>query len=92
MSVYSSVSNVALTMSSVRTPVYPRNEEELDPVTLHNQALVGMETDPTSGFRKLNFLVANPPFPPETFGGWLPTPLRRRAGMSCTKRSLLYFL
>ncbi|KAG0559993.1 hypothetical protein M758_10G140700 [Ceratodon purpureus] len=26
-------------------------------VTLHNQALINMETDPTAGFRKLNFLL-----------------------------------
>ena len=45
----------------------PRNEEELDPVTLHNQALMNIEEDPTTGFKKLNFLLNNPPFPPETF-------------------------
>ena len=44
-----------------------RSEEELDPITLHNQALIHMEEDPTTGFRKLNFLLQNPPFPPETF-------------------------
>lgn len=45
----------------------PRNEDELDPVTLHNQALMNIETDASGGFKKLNFLLANPPFPPETF-------------------------
>lgn len=45
----------------------PRDEEELDPVTLHNQALMNIEQDPTTGFKKLNFLLNNPPFPPETF-------------------------
>jgi len=45
----------------------PRNEEELDPVTLHNQALMNIEQEPTEGFKKLNFLLSNPPFPPETF-------------------------
>ena len=45
----------------------PRNEEELDPVTLHNQALMNIEQDPTAGFKKLNFLLNNTPFPPETF-------------------------
>ena len=45
----------------------PRNEEELDPVTLHNQALMNIEQDPASGFKKLNFLLNNPPYPPETF-------------------------
>jgi tetratricopeptide repeat protein 30 len=49
----------------------PRNEDELDPVSLHNLALMGMDSDPTGGFRKLNFLLANPPFPPETFGNLL---------------------
>ena len=49
----------------------PRQEEELDPVTLHNQALMYMEDDATAGFRKLNFLLSNPPFPPETFGNLL---------------------
>lgn len=49
----------------------PRNEAELDPVTLHNQALMHMEADPTTGFRKLNFLLSRPPFPPETFGNLL---------------------
>ncbi len=45
----------------------PRAEEELDPVTLHNQALMHISENPTAGFRKLNFLLRNPPFPPETF-------------------------
>ena len=49
----------------------PRSEEEVDPVTLHNQALMNMEDDPTAGFRKLNFLLMNPPFPPPTFGNLL---------------------
>lgn len=49
----------------------PRSEQELDPVTLMNQALMHMEADPTNGFRKLNFLLSRPPFPPETFGNLL---------------------
>jgi tetratricopeptide repeat protein 30 len=49
----------------------PRSEDELDPVTLHNQALVGMDTKPADGFRKLNFLLQYPPFPQETFGNLL---------------------
>eukprot|EP00898_Chlorokybus_atmophyticus_P007129 jgi/Chlat1/7417/Chrsp6S07489 len=52
----------------------PRGEDELDPVTLHNVALMrDMEVggDPTQGFRKLNFLLQQPPFPPETFGNLL---------------------
>jgi hypothetical protein len=42
----------------------PRADEELDPVSLHNTGLMRMETEPASGFRKLNFLISNPPFPP----------------------------
>ncbi|EPY30544.1 TPR Domain containing protein [Angomonas deanei] len=45
----------------------PRTEEELDPVTLHNTALINMDSDPTNGFKKFNFLLQNPPFPSETF-------------------------
>jgi len=37
----------------------PRQEEELDAVTLHNQALLHMDEDPSTGFRKLNFLLSN---------------------------------
>ncbi len=40
-------------------------------VTLHNSALINMDTDPTGGFRKLNFLLQSPPFPPETFANLL---------------------
>ena len=53
------------------TDMPPRDEEELDPVTLHNQGLMNMDTDPTSGFKKLNFLLSQQPFPPETFGNLL---------------------
>lgn len=49
----------------------PREEHELDPVTLHNHALVHMDSDPTGGFKKLNFLLQSPPFPPETFANTL---------------------
>lgn len=49
----------------------PRNEEELDPVTLHNVGLMNIEEDPQGGFKKLNFLIQNPPFPPETFSNLL---------------------
>eukprot|EP00232_Nephroselmis_pyriformis_P023531 CAMPEP_0182867166 /NCGR_PEP_ID=MMETSP0034_2-20130328/8574_1 /TAXON_ID=156128 /ORGANISM="Nephroselmis pyriformis, Strain CCMP717" /LENGTH=659 /DNA_ID=CAMNT_0024999505 /DNA_START=4 /DNA_END=1983 /DNA_ORIENTATION=- len=53
------------------TDMPPRSEEELDPVTLHNYALMNMDEDATGGFRKLNFLLQNPPSPPETFGNLL---------------------
>jgi tetratricopeptide repeat protein 30 len=45
----------------------PRREEELDPITLHNQALMNFDKEPQAALRKLNWLIANPPFPPPTF-------------------------
>lgn len=57
----------------------PRAEEELDPVTLHNQALVHFESDPQAGFRKLNFLLQNPPFPHETLRNLLLLYLKHEA-------------
>ncbi|XP_062388654.1 intraflagellar transport protein 70A [Sardina pilchardus] len=53
------------------TDMPPRSEEELDPVTLHNQALMNMDTKPTEGFEKLAFLLQQNPFPPVTFGNLL---------------------
>ena len=49
----------------------PREEDELDPVTLHNEAVMNIENDINGGFRKLNFLIKNPPFPAQTFGNLL---------------------
>jgi tetratricopeptide repeat protein 30 len=49
----------------------PRNESEFDPVTLMNHALINIDSDPTGGFKKLNYLLHNPPFPPETFANLL---------------------
>lgn len=49
----------------------PREEGELDAVTLHNTALVHMDKEPSTGFKKLNWLLVNPPFPPEAFGNLL---------------------
>lgn len=49
----------------------PRNESELDAVTLHNQALLEMGSNPTAGFKKLKYLLQTPPFPPETFSNLL---------------------
>nr|XP_027228889.1 tetratricopeptide repeat protein 30A-like [Penaeus vannamei] len=43
----------------------------LDAVTLHNQALMNMDTKPTDGFEKMQFLLGQNPFPPETFGNLL---------------------
>ncbi|KAJ3278898.1 Tetratricopeptide repeat protein 30A, partial [Borealophlyctis nickersoniae] len=53
------------------TDMPPRLEQELDPVTLHNQALMNMDEDPTGGFEKLNFLLQHVPCPPEAFGNLL---------------------
>lgn len=53
------------------TDMPPRTMEELDAVTLHNQALMNMEEKPTQGFEKLQFLLQQNPFPPETFGNLL---------------------
>jgi len=41
------------------TDMPPRAEEEVDPVTLHNQALMQMEDDPNAGFKKLTHLLRN---------------------------------
>ncbi|XP_063221805.1 intraflagellar transport protein 70A isoform X2 [Bacillus rossius redtenbacheri] len=53
------------------TDMPPRSDEELDAVTLHNQALMNMEARPMEGFEKLQFLLQQNPFPPETFGNLL---------------------
>lgn len=53
------------------TDMPPRGEEELDAVTLHNQALMNMESSATQGFNKLQFLLQQNPFPLETFGNLL---------------------
>jgi tetratricopeptide repeat protein 30 len=49
----------------------PRTEQELDAVTLHNQALLQMDKEATIGFKKMKHLIQNPPFPPETFANLL---------------------
>ncbi len=53
------------------TDMPPRSEEELDPVTLHNQALINFEAEPTSGFEKLQFLIQQSDFPPEALANLL---------------------
>eukprot|EP01135_Chromosphaera_perkinsii_P005615 Nk52_evm29s355 gene=Nk52_evmTU29s355 len=53
------------------TDMPPRSEAELDPVTLHNQALIHMDEDPTGGFQRMQFLLQQNPCPPETFGNLL---------------------
>lgn len=49
----------------------PRQEHELDAITLHNLALTSIEIKPTDGFEKLHFLLQQDPFPPETFANLL---------------------
>ncbi|VDK75948.1 unnamed protein product [Onchocerca ochengi] len=49
--------------SEALTDMPPRLEEELDPVTLHNQALINMDNNPSDGNQN--------PFPPETFSNLL---------------------
>ncbi|XP_071453871.1 intraflagellar transport protein 70A [Hetaerina americana] len=53
------------------TDMPPRSEEELDAVTLHNQALINVDVNPSECFEKLQFLLHQNPFPPETFGNLL---------------------
>eukprot|EP01084_Bolivina_argentea_P067240 122500_1 len=50
----------------------PREESELDHITLHNTALLQLletnnKDNVNEGFRKLNFLITQQSFPPETF-------------------------
>lgn len=51
----------------------PRLESELDPITLHNQALLTLNTDPTSSLKRLSFLLTLPPsaYPVEAFSNLL---------------------
>ncbi|KAI4469041.1 hypothetical protein MML48_2g00017550 [Holotrichia oblita] len=53
------------------TDMPPRAEYELDAVTLHNQALMNIEQNLAEGFEKLQFLLQQNPFPPETFANLL---------------------
>uniref|UniRef100_A0A915KF60 Tetratricopeptide repeat protein 30 n=1 Tax=Romanomermis culicivorax TaxID=13658 RepID=A0A915KF60_ROMCU len=53
------------------TDMPPRDENELDSVTLHNQALMNIESQPAEGFAKLQFLLQDDSFPPETFANIL---------------------
>ncbi|CAH8841709.1 unnamed protein product [Trichobilharzia szidati] len=57
--------------SEALTDMPPRSEEELDHITLHNQALMNMETEPAAGFQKLQFLLQQETFPSETFANLL---------------------
>jgi tetratricopeptide repeat protein 30 len=47
-----------------------RNEDELDPVTLHNTPLVTLEDDPSSAFRNSRFCSPSRRRHPRHFGTW----------------------
>ncbi|KAL7061792.1 hypothetical protein AAHC03_0241 [Spirometra sp. Aus1] len=53
------------------TDMPPRSEEELDHISLHNQALMNMDSNPAGGFHKLQFLLQQETFPRETFANLL---------------------
>ncbi len=59
--------NLPTAKAYLTTEMPPRREEDLDATTLHNQAILFIDEDPSTSFRKLNYLLANPPFPPEAF-------------------------
>lgn len=40
-----------------------KSESEWDRVSLMNNTLYNFDNDPTDGFKKLNYLIDNPPFP-----------------------------
>lgn len=44
-----------------------RPEEELDPITLHNQAVLSVHAEPSESFEKLHFLIEENMAPNETF-------------------------
>jgi len=48
-----------------RMPARP--EQELDPVSLHNQALFYMDLEPSATLAKFQFLLGQQPLPAETF-------------------------
>ena len=49
----------------------PRDDEELDSVTLHNLSLVNIDKDPDDSFKKLNFLLKKQLCPPEALSNLL---------------------
>lgn len=53
------------------TDMPPRSEEELDAVTLHNHAIINMDSNPVEGFEKMQFLLRQNPSPPEVFSNLL---------------------
>lgn len=71
MYLYASFSFTVDAAREALTDMPPRAEYELDAVTLHNQALMNIEQKPAEGFEKLQFLLQQNPFPPETFSNLL---------------------
>ena len=64
----------------------PRSEEELDPVTLHNQALMNMEDRPTEGFEKIQYLLQQPTCPKEAFSNLLLLYIKFEARISLIRK------
>jgi len=64
------VGNVAAAAATLSQMLPYRSEQDLDAVTLHNQAVI-VDVGEDATFRKLQFLLSNPPFPPETFANIL---------------------
>ena len=64
------VGNVAAAAATLSQMMPYRSEQDLDAVTLHNQAII-LDVGEDATFRKLQFLLSNPPFPPETFANIL---------------------
>ncbi|CAG7838020.1 unnamed protein product [Allacma fusca] len=59
--------NNAIGAQEAMTDMPPRSQEEVDPITLHNQAILYLEEQsPAEGFEKLQYLLAQPTFPVET--------------------------
>lgn len=47
------------------------DDENLDTITIHNDAIINLEKDPSVGMQKLSYLLSNASFPPETLGNLL---------------------
>ena len=73
------------------TDMPPRNENELDTITLHNLAIMNMEDDPTGGFEKLTFLISNEIFPREAFVNLCLLYLKYDVTTRSNKRFTIYF-
>lgn len=44
----------------------PRNEDELDAISLHNNAILNIKPNPLETLKKLRYLLDQDTFPPET--------------------------